>query len=178
MKGLKAVGVGLAVVGVLFAIPATAIALLMAVGDNNNSVTAGTTAMPHMSKSGMVGMGAVTAGGTQAAAAAADLTILHVQRGCHVWSDGKVQTPMLQLNVQRGQMLQVMNQDVDMHRMVELSGPMMMLGGPMKTGQSQSLTFTKPGTYRFDTKSSEMMGMPEAATIGPDNVLRLTVVVG
>jgi hypothetical protein len=60
---------------------------------------------------------------------------------------------------------------------MQLSGPSMMLGGPMKTGQAESLTFTTPGTYRFDTKSSAMAGMPEASTIGPDNTLRLTVVV-
>ena len=133
--------------------------------------------MPHMSSTGMGAMATSTTAGT-AAAVASQLTILHVQRGCHVWSDGTAQMPMLQLSMKPGQILRIMNQDVDMHRMVELSGPMMMLGGPMKTGQSESLTFTKPGTYRFHTKSSEMMGMPEAATIGPDNVLGLTVVVG
>ena len=180
MKGMKALGVGFAVVGVLFLIPVASVALVLAVGDNDNTTAAATTR--HMSNAGMasVGGGMMSSGApaAQTTVASQKLTILHVQRGCHVWSDGTAQTPMLQLTMQRGQMLQVMNQDVDMHRMVELSGPMMMmLGGPMKTGQSQSLSFTKPGTYRFDTKSSVMTGMPEAPTTGPDNTLRLTVVV-
>jgi plastocyanin len=178
MKGMKALGVGLAVVGVVFLIPVASVALLLAVGDDNG--TTSTAAPRHMSNAGMANMGGMVSSGTQTAqtaVASQKLTILHVQRGCHVWSDGTAQTPMLQLNMKPGQMLQILNQDVDMHRMVELSGPMMMLGGPMKTGASESLTFAKPGTYRFDTKSSEMMGMPEAATTGPDNTLRLTVVV-
>ena len=178
MKGLKTVGVVFAVLGVLFLIPVASVALLLAVGEDNGTTTTATTR--HMSNAGMANMGGMMASGTQTAqtaAASQKLTILHVQRGCHVWSDGTAQTPMLQLTMQRGQMLQILNQDVDMHRMVELSGPGMMLGGPMKTGQTQSLTFSQPGTYGFDTKSSAMMGMPEAATIGPDNTLRLTVVV-
>ena len=178
MKGMKTLGVGFAVVGVLFLIPVASVALVLAVGNDSSSTATATTR--HMSTAGMANMGGMMASGTQTAQTAAPsqtLTILHVQRGCHVWSDGTAQAPMLQLSMQRGQMLQVMNQDVDMHRMVELSGPGMMLGGPMKTGQTESLTFTTPGTYRFGTKSSAMMGMPEASTIGPDNVLRLTVVV-
>ncbi len=176
MKGLKALGVGAAVVVVLFAVPVSAVALLLAVGHDDQATTQ-TTTMPHMSSTGMGAMAPSTTAATTTAVAY-QLTILHVQKGCHVWSDGTSQTPMLQLSMKPGQMLRIMNQDVDMHRMVELSGPMMTLGAPMKTGQSESLTFTKPGTYRFHTKSSAMMGMPEVATTGPDNTLRLTVVVG
>jgi len=173
MRGLKALGVGLAVVGLLFAVPAAAIALLLTVGQHDKSTT-DATAMPHMSSTGMGGM---ATSGTQAGVAADQLTILHVQKGCHVWSNGTAQMAAMRLTMKPGQMLQIMNQDLDMHRMMQLSGPAMMLGGPMKTGQAQSLTFTKPGTYTFDTKSSEMKGMPEAETIGPDNTLRLTVIV-
>jgi plastocyanin len=172
MKGLKALGVGVAVVVVLFAVPAAALALLMTVGQDDHSTT---NAMPHMSSAGMGGM---MTSGTQTGAAADQLTILHVQKGCHVWSNGTAQMATMRLTMKPGQMLQIMNQDVDRHRMMQLAGPAMMLGGPMATGQAESLTFTQPGTYRFDTKSSAMKGMPEAATIGPDNTLRLTVVVG
>jgi hypothetical protein len=84
----------------------------------------------------------------------------------------------MHLHMHTGQMLRVMNQDVDMHRMVLLSGPMMMrLGGPMAQGKTDSLTFTKPGTYVFGTKVSMMPGMPDVQTIGPDNNLKLTVTV-
>jgi plastocyanin len=172
MRGLKVVGIGLAVLGLLFAVPAAAVALLMTVGQDDHSTT---NAMPHMSSSGMGGM---MTSGAQTGTAAGQLTILHVQKGCHVWSNGTTQTATMRLTMKPGQMLQIMNQDIDRHRMMQLSGPAMVLGGPMATGQAESLTFTEPGTYRFDTKSSEMKGMPEAATIGPDNTLRLTVIVG
>ena len=75
------------------------------------------------------------------------MTIVHVQKGCHVWSDAGKQMAAMHLTMHAGQMLTVMNQDVDMHRMMELSGPTMMsLGGPMAQGKTDALTFTKPGT--------------------------------
>lgn len=172
MKGLKVVGIGLAVVGLLFAVPAAALALLMTVGQDDHSTT---NAMPHMSSTGTGGM---MTSGTQTGTAARQLTILHMQKGCHVWSNGTTQMATMRLTMKPGQMLQILNQDLDMHRMMQLSGPAMMLGAPMKTGQAQSLTFTKSGTYKFDTKSLPMKGMPEATTIGPDNTLKLTVTVG
>src|SRR6266498_1272254 len=48
MKGLKALGIGFGVAGLLFAVPAAAIALLLTVGHDNQSTTANTT-MPGMS---------------------------------------------------------------------------------------------------------------------------------
>jgi hypothetical protein len=84
----------------------------------------------------------------------------------------------MHLTMHTGQMLRVMNQDVDMHRMVETMGPTIMrLGGPMAQGMTRTLTFTKPGTYIFGTKVSPMKGMPDVQTIGPDNTLKLTVTV-
>lgn len=60
----------------------------------------------------------------------------------------------MRLTMKPGQMLRIMNQDVDMHRMMELSGPTMMaLGGPMSQGQVDTLTFAQPGVYRFETKA-------------------------
>ena len=50
-----------------------------------------------------------------------------------------------------------------MHRMVRRAGPQLMLGQAMKHGQSQTLTFAKPGVYRFDTQVRPMPGMPEVA---------------
>jgi len=125
----------------------------------------------------MSGMTGVTASTPQTSAAADQLTIIHVQKGCHVWSNGTAQMATMRLTMKPGQMLRIMNQDLDMHRMMQLSGPAMMLGGPMKQGQAQSLSFTKPGTYRFDTKVLPMKGMPEVETTGPDNTLKLTVTV-
>jgi plastocyanin len=173
MKHLQTLTIGLAVVGLVTAVPVAAIGLLYTVGSDNHWATTNAT-MPHMSSAGMSGMmGSVT----QAGPSADQLTILHVQKGCHVWSDGTEQAPAMQLTMKPGQMLRVLNQDVDMHRLMQLGGPPMMLGGPMSQGQAESLTFTKPGTYKFDTKVLPMKGMPEVETTGPDNTLRLTVTV-
>jgi plastocyanin len=84
----------------------------------------------------------------------------------------------MRLRMHPGQMLKVMNQDVDMHRMIEVSGPATMgLGGPMAQGKTDTITFTQFGTYVFGTKVSSMKGMPEVETTGPDNNLKLTVTV-
>ena len=130
----------------------------------------------HMSTAGMAGMMGSQTGATTTAAD--QLTIVHVQKGCHVWSDAGKQMAAMHLRMHTGQMLRILNQDVDMHRMMELSGPTMMaLGGPMAQGKTDTVTFTKPGTYVFGTKVSSMKGMPEVETIGPDNNLKLTVTV-
>src|SRR3954451_11101789 len=92
MKGLKALGVGVAAVVVLFAVPVSAVALLLAVG-HDDQATNQTTTMPHMSSTGTGARGTSTTAATTAARAGANqLTILHVQRGCHVWSDGTALT--------------------------------------------------------------------------------------
>jgi plastocyanin len=176
MKGLRAVTAVLGVVVLLVAVPVAAIAIdTLAVSDDHAATPPMSSGMSGMSSSGgMMASGSATV----AAPAAEELTIVHVQKGCHVWSTGAAQMPTMHVTMKPGQMLRIMNQDVDMHRMMELAGPQhMMLGGPMRQGQVDAITFTAPGTYRFDTKVSPMMGMPEVETTGPDNTLRLTVTV-
>jgi hypothetical protein len=173
VKGLRAIGVGLIVVGLLIAVPLAAIAVNLSVGGDDQS-TNSVSGMPHMSSSGM---GAIMGPTTPAKPVADQLTIVHMQRGCHDWSNGTARMATMRLVMKPGQMLRILNQDVDMHRLMQLAGPTMMLGGPMKEGQAQTLTFAKPGMYRFDTRVLPMTGMPEVATVGPDNHLRLMVTV-
>jgi plastocyanin len=103
------------------------------------------------------------------------VAIVHVQKGCHVWSVGALKTPNLRLSLHRGDTLAVVNQDLDMHNLVEVSGPPTNTGGFMMMNQRVALRFTKAGLYRFHTRVADMRGMPEAKTIGPDNKLVLTV---
>jgi hypothetical protein len=115
---------------------------------------------------------------TLAGAQIVSLTIQHLQRGCHVWSNGKTTGAMMRLHLKRGQTLSIMDMDVDAHRMTQLAGPMhMQMGGPMMTSHGMKMTFTKKGTYRFGTRTVEMAGMTDVRTIGPDNKLRLAVTV-
>ena len=174
MRALRTVEGALVIVGLLIAVPLAAIAIDMSASSDDHMATANGSHMSNPEMSGM--MGSQTEG--KPTTAAEQITIIHAQKGCHLWSDAGKQTAAMHVTMHTGQMLKVMNQDVDMHRMMEMSGPTMMgLGGPMKQGMTRTLTFAKPGTYTFGTKSSVMQGMPEVATIGPDNNLKLTVTV-
>src|SRR5437867_3107586 len=89
MKVLKTLGVGVMVVALLIAIPFSAIALNLTFGQDHHDM------MPNRSSTGMGGM--MSSNQTTSATTtttAADLTIIHVQKGCHVWSNGTSQMPM------------------------------------------------------------------------------------
>ncbi len=108
-------------------------------------------------------------------AATKRVAIVHVQKGCHVWSLGATNTASLSLSLHQGDRLAVVNQDLDMHKLVQVAGPPTNAGAFMMMNQRVSLRFTKVGLYRFHTRVADMRGMPEAKTIGPDNKLVLTV---
>lgn len=113
--------------------------------------------------------------GTRMAPAAYKLAIVHVQRGCHEWADGKQHGAMMRITLRQGARLSILDQDVDPHQLVQLGGPKLQLGGPMMTGDGTQVLFAKAGTYRLKTKTLEMPGMAEVETTGPDNTLMLTV---
>ena len=133
-------------------------------------------AMPQMS-GGMSSMSSGTM--TSASLATRKLTISHVQRGCHVWSDGKTMGALMRLHLKQGQKLTILDQDVDAHQMIELAGPMhLQMGAPMMMNHGTTLAFMKKGVYRLGTKTVEMAGgAMEVKTSGPDNHLRLVVTV-
>ncbi len=123
-----------------------------------------------------VAAGAFIVANTVAAGAATkQVAIVHLQKGCHVWSVGATRTASLRLSLHRGDRLTVVNQDLDMHKLVQVSGPPTNAGVFMMMNQRVALRFTKVGLYRFHTRVADMRGMPEAKTIGPDNKLVLTV---
>lgn len=103
------------------------------------------------------------------------VTIVHVQRGCHVWSTGTARTTTVHMSLHKGDRLAVVNHDVDMHKLVEVSGPRINTGPFMMMNQRVVLRFPKPGLYRFGTRVADMRGMPEVKTIGPDHKLVLNV---
>lgn len=105
------------------------------------------------------------------------LTIVHVQKGCHAWSRGSASAPGLKVVLRRGQRLTVVNQDLDAHRFVRVSGPKIALGKTMMMNDRVTLRFRKKGVYKLRTKKVAVPGMPEIKTIGPDNVLVMRVVV-
>ncbi len=117
----------------------------------------------------------IVANAVAAGAATKRATITHAQKGCHVWSVGAAQTASLRLTLHRGDRLTVVNQDLDMHKLVQVSGPQTKAGPFMMMNQRVSIRFAKAGLYQFHTRVADMRGMPDAKTTGPDNKLVLTV---
>lgn len=129
-----------------------------------------------------------------AASSHASLVIRHQTRGCHAWSlNGGPYRPSQTIVLDRGGSVTVTDNDVMSHKLVETSGRAVRytrlsagMGGAMalkatfppamlaRMGAATKITLTEPGVYHFTTKPGEdyMQGIK---TVGPDNVLRLTV---
>jgi hypothetical protein len=119
------------------------------------------------------------------------LTIRHQVHGCHSWSlNGGPDAPDQAVAIRLGGSITVTNDDVMPHELIETSGAPVVYarvaGGGfsrLKTfppamlarlGATSTITFAKVGVYRFTTKPGDGF-MPNIKTVGPDNVLRLTV---
>jgi len=126
-----------------------------------------------------LGLAGLFAGSAFAHSPQSTLTIRHQMRGCHAWSfnNGRY-TASLKVRLARGTTLTVIDNDVMPHKLIQLAGPKAKLVTPaMKHMSAQAkVVFAKKGTYRFTTKAGEDY-MKGIKTIGPDNVLRLTVTV-
>jgi hypothetical protein len=118
---------------------------------------------------------------------AGSLVIRHQTQGCHMWSFNEGRFLASQsITLARGAKLTITDADVMPHTLVELSGPRVRTAGSTIGGMGMgmmgqkspimSVTFSHAGTYRFRTHAGEDY-MTGVKTTGPDNVLRLTVVV-
>lgn len=114
-------------------------------------------------------------GNATATPAAETLSIVHMQRGCHAWSNGTKSGAMMEMTVAAGGTLRITDEDVDPHKLIQVAGPQVMLGKAMMTDDVAQISFPTKGVYKFTTKTLEMPGMAEVKTIGPDNHLVLTV---
>jgi hypothetical protein len=124
----------------------------------------------HMTSGTMMGTAK-----TAATPSAQALNIVHVQRGCHVWSNGTTSGPQMRMMLAAGGTLRITDEDVDPHKLIQVAGRKVMLGKAMMTGDVAQISFPAKGVYKFTTKTLEMPGMAEVETIGPDNHLMLTV---
>jgi len=121
---------------------------------------------------------AVATGGAAAASSTVRLTIVHVVQGCHVWGDvnGNAFGPSRTLKVKRGTAVSIRVNCPMSFDFVQLAGPKLALGASLThAGTVRTLVFAKRGVYKLqatNVESSAQMGM---ATLGPDNVLVLTV---
>jgi hypothetical protein len=91
----------------------------------------------------------------------------------------------MRLTLKQGGKLAILDQDVDAHQLVQLSGPARLrVGGPMLMNHGTVVSFARKGLYRLRTRTVEMPGGTgmngtgmKVKTIGPDNTLRLVVTV-
>jgi plastocyanin len=107
----------------------------------------------------------------------ASLKIIHVQKGCHVFSGSMGKAAKMRLSIARGGFVTIRNQDIDGHKLVQTAGPAKLKLRALKMNDLAKLTFKKAGRYTVATKTFELKGMPEMETMGKDNMLRLIVVV-
>lgn len=107
----------------------------------------------------------------------ASLKIIHVEKGCHVFSGSMGKAARMSLSIARGGFVTIRNQDIDGHKLVQVAGPAKLKLPALKMNDVAKLTFKKAGRYTFATKTFELKGMPEMETMGEDNMLRLVVVV-
>ena len=153
-----------------FLVAAGLIAAVAVAAPRQTTVTASGMPMAGTMGNGMMG--------TVAAPTTAKLTIQHVQKGCHLWSNGKTSAAMMRLHLKVGQKLSILDMDVDPHQMMQFAGPAhLRMGGPMMMNHRVTISFPKRGVYRLGTKTVEMPGGMEVKTTGPDNNLRLVVTV-
>jgi hypothetical protein len=107
-----------------------------------------------------------------------ELTIVHALHGCHVWQSAHAAGPTAVVRLPRGGRIRLRVSCPMDFRLVKLRGPAVALGDPtFHTGTSRTIVFPRRGTYVLSAtnlQSSEQMGLQ---TLGPDNTLKLTVVV-
>src|ERR687887_349895 len=103
-----------------------------------------------------IAMAGVLAGSALASSPQATLTIRHQLRGCHAWSfNGGAYKASLKIRLARGTALQVVDNDLMPHKLVQLAGPKANLISPaMKHMSAQAkLIFAGKGTYKFKTRA-------------------------
>jgi hypothetical protein len=105
------------------------------------------------------------------------MSIIHVFRGCHVWALGSKDvgaTPVIR--TKPGARIKLRVSCPMSFDLTQTAGPKLVLGTPrLMPGTTRTIVFAKAGVYRLvarNVETSEEMGLQ---TLGPDNVLRLTV---
>ena len=133
---------------------------------------------------GLVASGAISAGTAVAldgsghpasSTVTKQLTIQHVLKGCHAWSDGNRRAPAMTVTLKRGTRLTITDMDIDPHQLLQTAGPRLGLHGHMMMGGVESMVFKQAGRYQLTTRTVEIGPMMNPKTVGPDNKLRLTV---
>ena len=105
------------------------------------------------------------------------LSIIHVVRGCHVWTLGSKDVGAAPvIRTRPGARIKLRVSCPMSFDLKQTAGPKLVLGSPrFAAGSTRTIVFAKAGVYKLVAKNvetSEEMGLQ---TLGADNVLRLTV---
>jgi plastocyanin len=159
-------------VGVFAALIMSLVALMVA--SNNSNSSAATAANGQPDRLSTVGRSLATG------PPSATIMIDHVTRGCHtldVNGSGRL-SPRATIHLAAGGVLHMQNNDVMPHTLVFARGPQATLVGAAMghMGAKSTVTFPAAGTYSLTTKAGEDY-MKGVTTTGPDNTLRIKVIV-
>ena len=106
------------------------------------------------------------------------LAIVHTVQVCHIWQTSHGQAAATSLKLKKGDRITIRVSCPMDFQLVQVKGPKLVLGDPtLHTGTQRTIAFPKRGVYVLratNVQSSADMGLQ---TLGPDNVLRLTVTV-
>jgi hypothetical protein len=104
------------------------------------------------------------------------LAIVHVLHGCHSWARAsKILGPSRTFTVKRGTKLVIRVNCPMEFDFVQVAGPPLRLGGRFYAGTTRTIAFRKAGVYKLRATNVESSDDQGLETLGPDNVLRLTV---
>ena len=122
---------------------------------------------------------ALAPAGAAAVSPTVRLAIVHVVHGCHVWQLGaRTVGATATVTVKPGGRVVIRPTCPMDFDLTQTAGPKLGLGTTrIWTGTQRAIAFARRGTYAFslvNVESSEQVGLQ---TLGPDNALRLSVVV-
>jgi len=105
------------------------------------------------------------------------LSIVHVVRNCHVWSNGsRTLGPVTTISVKPGTRLKIRASCPMDFDLTQTAGPKLALGGSrLYTGTTRTLVFRKAGLYKLVAKNVQTSDEIGLETLGEDNSLRLIV---
>jgi hypothetical protein len=119
-----------------------------------------------------------SAGGAAAVSPTFRMEIVHAVQGCHVWKTPKTRGPSQKIVLKRGTRLSIRVSCPMAFDFSQVAGPKLALGvRRSEPGTVRTIVFKKTGVYKLIAKnvqSSEEQGLQ---TLGPDNLLKLTIVV-
>lgn len=126
-----------------------------------------------------VAVGGMSVGTATAASPVFRLSILHTLHGCHVWMTTRVLGSSTKVTIKAGTRIVIRPMCPMDFDFAQTAGPRVALGSPRTLrGTTRTIVFPRRGVYRFTARNVQTPAEVGLQTLGPDNILSLTVVVG